>query len=403
LRIIVTNVKIGSHQCMHDPDLDRLWAVIPEARIVGGAVRDRLARLAVADIDLASPLGPEIVTARLERAGLRAIPTGLAHGTITALVGERSFEITTLRRDVDTDGRRAVVAFIDDWRADAARRDFTINAMSMEQDGTIHDYFGGRADLVAGRVRFVGEAALRIAEDYLRILRFFRFFARYGRGRPDAAAVSAITALRAGLAGLSAERVWQELRRILAARDPRAALQLMRRTGVMDMVLPEVGSLAALEAMIAREGPIDPLLRFAALVPDDPAIAARLKLSEAERVRIEALHRAPLLAADADDVTLRRALADFPAEVLIERSWWAPEDDRAGLRARLATLPRPVFPLKGRDVLALGVAPGPRIGQALAATREWWLEDGCVADRASCLDDLARRLAAQGSDDQSGR
>lgn len=401
--MVVTNRKIGSHQCMHDPDLDRLWAVIPEARIVGGAVRDRLARLAVADIDLASPLGPEIVTARLEQAGLRAIPTGLAHGTVTALVGERAFEITTLRRDVETDGRRAVVAFIDDWRADAARRDFTINAMSMERDGTIHDYFGGRADLAAGRVRFVGAAAQRIAEDYLRILRFFRFFARYGRGRPDAAAVSAITVLRDGLAGLSAERVWQELRRILAARDPRAALQLMRRTGVMDMVLPEVGSLAALEAMIAREGPIDPLLRFAALVPDDPAIAARLKLAEAERVRIEALHRAPLLAADADDAALRRALADFPAEVLIGRSWWAPEDDRAGLRARLATLPRPVFPLKGRDVLALGVAPGPRIGQALAATRAWWRMGGCVADRASCLDDLARRLAAPGSDDQSGR
>lgn len=388
---------------MNCDSLADLWHVLPEARVVGGAVRDRLLGLPVSDVDLASPLTPVAVMERLASAGVRTIATGLAHGTVTALVDGSSFEITTLRHDIETDGRRAVVAFIDDWRADAARRDFTINAMSMERDGTIHDYFGGRADLAAGRVRFVGEAALRIAEDYLRILRFFRFFARYGRGRPDAAAVAAITALRAGLAGLSAERIWQELRRILAARDPRAALQLMRRTGVMDMVLPEVGSLTALEAMIARDGPIDPLLRFAALVPDDPAIAARLKLSEAERVRIEALHRAPLLAADADDVTLRRVLADFPADVLIGRSWWAPEDDRAGLRARLATLPRPVFPLKGRDVLALGVAPGPRIGQALAATREWWLEGGCVADRASCLDDLARRLAAQGLGDQSGR
>lgn len=383
---------------MISESLSQLWRFIPEARIVGGAVRDRLAGLPVSDIDLASPLTPAAVIARLEAAGVRVIPTGLAHGTVTALLGAQTFEITTLRHDRATDGRHAEVIFIDDWQADAARRDFTINAMSMDRDGTIHDYFDGKDDLAAGRVRFVGDPARRITEDYLRILRFFRFFARYGHGGADQAAIAAITALRGGLARLSAERVWQEIGKILAAEHPQAALHLMRDTGVLAQSLPEAGSLYALDRLIARGAPADRMLRFAALTPDDPGIAERLKLSEVERTTLASLHRAPLLDADADDAALRRALADWPHEALIGRSWMA--DGREAIRAQLATMTRPEFPLKGRDALALGGAPGPRIGQALAATRAWWREGGCVADRAACRAELARLMAVQ---DGSGR
>ena len=190
-------------------------AALPEARVVGGAVRDALAGRAVTDIDLATPRTPEQVTEALQAAAIRAVPTGIEHGTVTAVVDGRGFEVTTLRRDVETDGRHAVVAFTDDWRADAARRDFTINAMSMTRTGEVFDYFGGISDLHAGVVRFVGDPAIRIAEDYLRILRFFRFFARYGRGAADTAALAAIRGGVPGLARLSVERVWSELARIL--------------------------------------------------------------------------------------------------------------------------------------------------------------------------------------------
>lgn len=369
--------------------LEQLWHAIPEARIVGGAVRDRLARRPVADIDLASPLPPDTVAARLKAAGLRVIPTGLAHGTITALVGARHFEITTLRRDVETDGRHATIAFIDDWQQDAARRDFTINAMSIDRAGTLHDYFNGAADLAAGIVRFVGDPAVRITEDYLRILRFFRFFARYARTEADPAALAAIGALHPGLARLSAERAWQEIKKILAAPDPRHALHLMRETGVLATILPEAGPLDGLDGMIAAAAPADPLLRFAALAEADPALAARLKLSDAERTRLALIQAAPLLAPDADDAALRRALADWTPESLIDRTWLAGGVDHAALRARLGETHRPVFPLKGRDVVAQGVAPGPAVGERLAVLRGWWREHGCTASR----DELLRHLA----------
>ena len=228
-------------------------AALPEARVVGGAVRDALAGRPITDIDLATPRTPEQVTKALQEAGIRVVPTGIDHGTVTAVLGERSFEITTLRRDVETDGRHAVVAFTDDWRTDAARRDFTINAMSMARDGEVFDYFGGIADLRAGIVRFVGDPATRIAEDHLRILRYFRFFARYSAGPADAAALAAIRAGASGLGKLSAERVWSELSRILAVPDPRAAVALMADLGVMDAVLPE-GADAARAGTAGRSG-----------------------------------------------------------------------------------------------------------------------------------------------------
>ena len=374
------------------PGIRAVLAALPGARLVGGAVRDALAGRAVADIDLATPMRPEEVIRRLREAGLKAVPTGLDHGTVTAVAEHRGFEVTTLRRDVATDGRHAVVDFTADWRADAARRDFTINAMSMARDGAVYDYFGGADDLRAGVVRFVGDAATRIAEDYLRILRFFRFHARYGTGAPDAAAIAAIRAGLPGLARLSAERVWSELRRILAAPDPTGAVALMDATGVLAAVLPEGASPARLARLVAAGAPADPLLRLAALLTGDAAtLAARLRLSVAERDRLLALREGEVPADEADDAALRRALADCPADILTGRTWLAGR--RAALRARLEALPQPVFPLRGRDLRAAGVPAGPGLGEALRALRGWWIDGGCVADAAACRGELARLLA----------
>jgi poly(A) polymerase/tRNA nucleotidyltransferase (CCA-adding enzyme) len=367
------------------PVLDAL----PDARLVGGPVRDLLAGLPLHDLDLATALPPQAVMRRLQHAGIKAIPTGLGHGTVTAVVDGRNIEVTTLRRDVATDGRHAQVEFTDDWQADAARRDFTINAMSLDRHGGLHDWFGGQDDLQAGRVRFVGDAAARVAEDYLRILRFFRFQARYGRGAPDAAALEAIRAGVPGLARLSAERVWSELRRILSIPQPGPTLALMQETGVLPAVLPGAHA-ARLDARL----PADPLLRLAA-VTEEPAdaLAARLRLSNAERDRLASL-RGPVPAGTDDD--LRRALADVPKEALIGRVWLArPEDE--GTRARLAALPAPRFPLEGRDAVALGVPPGPRVGQLLAAVRAWWLARGCTDDAAACRAELRRRVLTAGA------
>ena len=373
-----------------DAALRAVLTALPEARLVGGAVRDALTGRPVADVDLATPRDPASVTAALVAAGLKAVPTGIDHGTVTAVSGHRGFEVTTLRRDVRTDGRHAEVAFTDDWREDAARRDFTINAMSMTPEGAVFDYFGGIADLHAGRVRFVGRAVTRIAEDHLRILRFFRFWARYGSGAPDAEAVAAITAAEPGLARLSAERVWMELKRILAAPDPSGAVALMARLGVLAAVLPEGADPARLAALVASGAPPDPLLRLAALLDGDAvALAERLKLSAAERDRLCALRAAPALPADADDDALRRALADESREVLVGRVWLAGGD--ASLRARLAVMPAPVFPLQGRDLRDLGVPAGPRMGALLRELRAWWRAGGCTGDVRA---ELRRRLGA---------
>jgi poly(A) polymerase len=369
---------------LQDPGLAALFAALPRARLVGGCVRDALAGRPSADIDLATPDEPRATIHALEQAGLRAIPTGLDHGTVTALIAGRGYEITTLRRDVATDGRHAEVAWTDDWQEDAARRDFTINAMSMSQDGALFDYFGGAADLQAGRVRFVGDAAARVAEDYLRILRFFRFQARFGAGAADQAALDAIAGGVPGLRKLSPERVWSELKRILAAPAPDAALSLMRRLGVLAVVLPEGETGRSIDAL-----PADPVLRLARLLAGDPAaLAARLRLSTAEAERLVALRGTPP-AGDDDD--LRRALADTDGGILIGRSWLAGQD--GAIRARLDAMPRPVFPLEGRDVLALGLKPGPAVGALLRAVRAWWLAGGCVANATECRAELARRAA----------
>ena len=368
-----------------DPAVQRLFAILPSARLVGGCVRDALAGKPSADVDLASPLPPETAAAALETAGIRVIPTGLAHGTVTAVVGDQPFEITTLRRDVLTDGRHADVEWTDDWREDAARRDFTINAMSLSPDGTLHDYFGGAADLAAGRVRFVGDAATRVAEDYLRILRFFRFQARYGAGPPDADAIAAIRAGVGGIARLSVERVWSELKRILQAPDPAAAVQLMSETGVLAAAIPEGAAPTGFAHL-----PPDPVLRTAALLTGNrAAFASRLKLSLAEATRLAALQGPPPAGSDDD---LRRQLAETEPDVLLGRSLLARQPEAS--RDRLRSIPRPVFPLEGRDALALGLKPGPAIGALLREVRAWWLAGGCLASPDDCRAELARRAAA---------
>ena len=324
-------LRIDPPAFLAEPALAAVMAALPEARVVGGAVRDALAGRAVAEVDLATPRTPEQVTEALQAAGMRAVPTGLDHGTVTALSDGRGFEVTTLRRDVETDGRHAVVAFTDDWRADAARRDFTINAMSLTRAGEVFDYFGGIGDLRAGILRFVGDPATRIAEDYLRILRYFRFFARYAGGPADPAALAAIRAGVPGLAGLSVERVWSELARILSAPDPRAAVDLMAELGVLAAVLPEGADPARLARLVEADAPVDPLLRLAALLTGDPAaLAARLRLSAAERDRLVALRAGPVPRPGDDDAALRRLLADEAREAA-DRPDLACRRQRAGM------------------------------------------------------------------------
>lgn len=366
---------------LQTPGLAQILQALPHARLVGGCVRDHLAGRPSTDIDLATPDPPEQVIEALTAAHLRAIPTGLAHGTVTALASGHTFEITTLRRDLETDGRHATIAFTNDWKEDAARRDFTINAMSMTPDGTIFDYFNGTQDLHAGRVRFVGDAATRIAEDYLRILRFFRFHARYATGAPDAEATQAIAAATQGLHRLSAERIWSELRRILQAPTPDAAIALMHELGVLQTLLPQA------RTRPLNDLPADPILRLAALHPTSPA---PLNLSNEEATRLEALQGEPP-PENPDDATLRRLLADTPAETLIGRAWLAGRPH--ALRDRLATTPTPVFPLQGRDLAKAGMPPGPHMGQELKRLRTLWLDSGCTTPRAALLAQLAPKAA----------
>ncbi len=381
-------------------------AALPGARAVGGCVRDALAVRPVHDVDVAAPLPPEELVPLLRRAGMKVFETGLAHGTVTAVLGGQPVEVTSLRRDVATDGRHAAVAWTADWREDAARRDFTVNAMSLAADGRLWDYFGGREDLAAGRVRFVGDPDTRLREDYLRALRFFRFQARYGAGEPDAAALAAIRAAVPGLGRLSAERVWMEIKRLLEAPDPSGAAMLMAETGVLGAVLPEATGLPALARLVAIEdAPHDPLLRLAALLPpgmETGGLAARLRMSGAEAATLAAL-RGPAPSPGDDDAALRRALAEAGHAALRGRLLLAQArggggaGDLAALRRRLAGLPRPEFPLQGRDALALGVPPGPEVGRLLQAARSWWMERGCVDGAEACRGRLRELAAARGT------
>ncbi len=387
--------------------LNALAAGGAEARFVGGCVRDAVLGRPVKDVDIATDAPPERVMALLRQAGIEVVPTGLDHGTVTALVNHRPYEITTLRRDVETDGRHARVVFTDDWEADAARRDLTINALSLSPDGTLHDPFGGCRDLLAGRVRFVGDPRRRIEEDVLRLLRWFRFYAHYGRPPPDAAALAACREMAPRLGTLSAERVRAELLRLLAAPDPAPVVRLMRDEGVLAQVLPEATAIDRLDRMVRIENMIgaaepDPVLRLAALVEVDAegaqTLAARLRLSKTERDRITAMAAPPArFGPDTSPAELRRAayrLGVATVRDLVLHGWASAgknaEADRwRELFAAVEDWHPPRFPLSGRDAIALGVPRGPRIGRLLKAVEEWWIAGDFAADRDSCLARLA--------------
>jgi poly(A) polymerase len=375
-----------------------------EARFVGGSVRDALLGRPIGDIDIATPAPPERIIELLEKSGIKAVPTGLAHGTVTAVIPPRHFEITTLRRDVETYGRRARVAFEADWAADAARRDFTINAIFLAPDGTIDDPVGGLTDLQARRVRFVGDPATRIAEDVLRLLRYYRFEARFGTGAGDPEARAACRAAAHLLSTLSGERVSQELVKLLETLDPIAVLRMMREDGVLAVALPEARHIERLRQMIAIEPQPDPLRRLAALVEIDEASAAavaeRLRFSNAWRDRLHGLAPPWPLDPRGDARTQRRTIYRLGAEryrnlaLLLTAEGEMPRSRLTEL-LDLALWAPPSFPLTGGDVTALGIPPGERVGQLLAAVRNWWEEGDFTADRAACLDRLQELLGVR--------
>jgi poly(A) polymerase len=398
-----------------------------KARFVGGAVRDALvggpdaglneeedsasAAQNDMDIDIATPAAPELVVELLRQAGIKVVPTGLAHGTVTAVVPPRHFEITTLRRDVETYGRHARVTFDADWTSDAARRDFTINAIFLDPDGTLHDPVGGLADLAARRVRFVGDPTTRISEDVLRLLRYYRFEARFGGGDGDAAARAACCASVRLLTTLSAERLAQELIRLLLVPDPVRSLRMMSEDRVLAAVLPEADRVDRLEHLIEinRRLPqvyrrVDPPLYLAALVTVNragaAALAGRLRLSNAWRERLMGLAQPWPLDPTGDAGAQRRVLYEdgedrFRDLARLLAAEGIVTEARLGELLDLAEnwiIPR--FPLAGRDVTALGIAPGERVGRLLRMVKNWWEEDGFTADRAQCLAYLRRVAAA---------
>jgi poly(A) polymerase len=383
------------------------------ARFVGGCVRDTVAERTVKDIDIATTAPPERVVALLAAVGLGAIPTGIAHGTVTAVSGGRHFEVTTLRRDVETFGRRARVAFTDDWAADAARRDFTINALYLDPDGTLYDPTGGLEDLRRGRVRFVGSARARITEDVLRLLRFFRFHAFYGRGEPDREALAACRELAPLIKSLSAERVRAELFRLLEAGDPASVLELMASDRVLPHLLQELKRFDRLAGLAAIEDeiglPRDPLRRLAAGLRTTPEAAARIALrlrcSNRERDRLVALVAGgprPNPALDAK--ARRRLLYALGAPLFRDRALiaWAAERAARKASARKRAAPwrklladadhwrRPALPVGGRDVAALGVAQGKDVGRLLGLIERWWIARDFVPGRRECLSRLAQ-------------
>ena len=361
--------------------LDALGAGDGETRYVGGCVRDTLLGLSVSDVDLATRLQPDEVVDRLKRAQIKSVPTGIAHGTVTAVLPDGPVEVTTLRRDVSTDGRRATIAYTSDWREDAARRDFTINALSADPaSGEIFDYFEGEADLEARRVRFIGDPLTRIAEDHLRILRFFRFHARFGAGEPDAQGLDACTARANDLMALSRERIADELLKLLSLPDPAPTVALMVERAILKPVLPEIGSAERLRALVEREAACgvegNPIRRLAALLPAEPetaaSVGARLRLSNKATKRL-------VSAAGATDVDDPKALAyRIGVEEAVDRLLLSDAADEA--IASLRDWQPPRLALSGGDLIAMGLSPGPVVARTLQAVEREWIARGFPMD-----------------------
>jgi poly(A) polymerase len=377
--------------------LDTLGAGDGDTRYVGGCVRDTILAASVSDIDLATRLTPLDVLERLRGGGIKAVPTGLAHGTVTAVVAGQPVEVTTLRRDLSTDGRHATIAFTDDWKEDAARRDFTINALSADpSSGKVHDYFDGRADLHAGRVRFIGEPLQRIAEDRLRILRFFRFHSRFGRGEADGAALDACTARANDLMALSRERIADELLKLLALPDPAPTLVLMVARGILKPVIPEIAAADRLAALVPLEAAAglagDPVRRLAALLPPDPdtaaSVAARLKLSNKAAKRLVSASRRETAAPAVLAYRIGRDEA-------VDRLLLAAGDSSAA--ASLAGWEKPRLRFGGGDLIAMGLEKGPVVAATVQALERTWAEAGFPEDAES------QRALARAAVDQALR
>jgi poly(A) polymerase len=370
-----------------------------EARVVGGAVRNALLGEPIHEFDIATTAVPNEVIRRATAAGFKPVPTGIEHGTITVVIGSRPFEVTTLREDVETFGRHASVRFGRDWRADAERRDFTMNALSAGADGVVHDYVGGLADLNARRVRFIGDANKRIAEDYLRILRFFRFHAAYGHGLPDAAGLAACIAARAGLGQLSRERVRMELLKLLLARHATPALATMAESGLLVPVLGGVPDLAGFENMTKVEAAAgvqaDTVQRLGALgariTEDAERLWQRLRLSNAEHERLASMAESWWRISPANEKGARALLYRLGPERFVDRVLlaWArsPATAHDPVWRALARLPEhwtaPVFPLKAADFIKRGVPPGPALGAALHEAEAAWIAADFPADPES--------------------
>jgi poly(A) polymerase len=393
---------------LRDGAVARLLALLgsdgEEARVVGGAVRNALLDLPVEEIDVATTAVPEEVVRRVEAAGCKAVPTGIEHGTLTVIVDHKPVEVTTLREDVETFGRKARVVFGRDWKADAERRDFSINALSVTADGTVYDYVGGLADIAARRVRFIGDPQTRIAEDYLRILRFFRFHAHFAEGAPDAAGLLACIRARQGLEALSRERVRMEMLKLFLAPRATATLAVMMESGLLGMVLGGVALLASFENMLKVEDAIgaapDPVRRLGALgvtvKEDAERLTQRLRLANAEAERLTALDSWWRVTPAADERAAHALLYHLKPQSFVDRvlTAWARSPAGAGDTSwrHLATLPQrwtaPAFPLKAADFMRRGLAAGPRLGEAMRAAEAAWVATDFPADRAA-LDAIA--------------
>ena len=374
-----------------------------EVRFVGGCVRDAVLGRQIRDIDLATGAPPDRVVGLLDASQIKVILTGIAHGTVTAVVGGKPVEITTLRRDIETNGRHAKVEFTDDWTVDASRRDFTINAISLEPNGILHDPFGGLDDLSAHRVRFVGMAKARIGEDVLRLLRYFRFFAHYGQPPADEEALAACREMAPLLSQLSAERVRTELLKMLEARTAGDVMRLMRDEGILDHFLPEAAKFDRLSRLVDLETTqeiIDPLRRLAAVLALDSmdlgAFAARLRLSKVQGDRLKTIAENGSLVQptlnDAERAALlyRVGAREFSDAALIG---WAGADFDDGWSALVADSDNwqpKILPVGGDDVMARGVRNGPKVGGVLRTVEDWWIDGGFSADRESCLRQLEK-------------
>ena len=394
---------------MTAPETAAVMAALVEARFVGGAVRNALLRTPVSDIDIAVPMPPAEAVTRLSAAGIRTVPTGIEHGTVTAVIGRHAFEVTSLRRDVETDGRHATIAFTDDWAEDAMRRDFTINALYAGPDGAVFDYATGVEDLIAGRVRFMGDPATRIAEDHLRILRLFRFQAWYGRGEIDEPALRAGAAAKDRLASLSAERIAKEMLRLLEAPRPAPVLRVMAATGILPLVLPGELDMARLERLCEQDGENhiapDAILRLAALLKEGEGagIAGRWKLSNVGRDRLEAvLAPGARIASHLKAPDVRRLLYRLGPDAFRDRvrlAWAAAPKSQPALAWRLLlamadSWERPRFALSGRDVMAAGVPEGAGIGRVLAQLEAEWIDSDFTLEEAALRERLAVLAAA---------